>query len=160
MNESLRLTALFIRDLLVYNEQLIKIGRLGAESANFKENYIGVDELGQAQRLASGQKFNDVTESMTYAQQWRSSVTLTFYGANAWANAAKVSALIPSQLSLELQEALGISIYQASGLTDVRLITGQQQGNRLELTLNIQYNISAAVDTLRIDTAQIELITD
>jgi len=31
MNESLRLTALFVRDLLGYNEQLIRIGRQNYE---------------------------------------------------------------------------------------------------------------------------------
>jgi len=37
------------------------------------------------------------------------------------------------------------------------MLTGQQYGERQELTLNVRYATSAAVDTLRIDTAITEL---
>jgi hypothetical protein len=48
MNESLRLTALFVRDLLGYNEQLIRIGRQNYDIDDFTVGYIGVDSLGAA----------------------------------------------------------------------------------------------------------------
>lgn len=160
MNQSMKLTALFIRDLLDYDEQLIRIGRLDSEIDDFETNYIGVDSLGAAQRLASGETFDGTAESMNYAQRWTAPVTLSFYGADAWDNATRTSLLIQSQKSLELQESLGLSVYLASNLTDVKIITGQQTGNRIELQLNIQYSIGADVDTLRIDTAQIDLITE
>jgi len=35
MNESLRLTALFVRDLLTYDEQLIRIGRQNYDITDF-----------------------------------------------------------------------------------------------------------------------------
>jgi hypothetical protein len=160
MNESLRLTALFIRDLLTYQEQLIRIGRLGEDIEDFTIGYIGIDSLGAAQRLASGELFNGTDEEMTYGQRWTQPVTLTFYGDIAWTTATRTSLLIKSQKSLELQEQLGLSVYQASSLTDVKIITGQQFGGRVELALNIQYSISAIVDTLRIDTAHFTLLTE
>ena len=160
MNEVLRLTALFIRDLLDYDESLIKIGRQGDDIEDFTTDYIAVDILGQAQRLASGQSFDGDAESMQYAQQWQAPVTVSFYGNLAWSNATEFTLLIPSQASLELQESLGAGVYQVGGLTDVKLLTGVQYGNRIEATLNIQYSISADVDTKRIDTERIELQTE
>ncbi len=158
MNESLRLAAMFVRDLLDYDEQLIKIGRLGEEIDDFTINYIGVDALGASLRLASGQKYDN--EEMSYGQQWIAPVTLSFYGDEAWDNATRFSLLIPSQKSFELQQSLKIGVFQASQITDVKILTGQQYGNRYELTLNVQYSIGALVETLRIDTARLELITE
>jgi len=55
---------------------------------------------------------------------------------------------------------LEIGVFQASGLTDVKMLTGQQYGERQELTLNVRYATSANVDTLRIDTAITDISTD
>ena len=160
MNESLRLTALFIRDLLTYDEQLIRIGRQNYDITDFTIGYIGVDSLGASRRLASGEKFYGTLEQMTFQQQWIAPVTISFYGTDAWATATNFALLIQSQKSLELQESAGIGIFQASGLTDVKMLTGQQYGERQELSLNVSYATSADIDTLRIDTAQIELRTE
>ena len=159
MNESLRLTALFIRDLLGYNEQLIRIGRQNYDIEDFNVGYIGVDSLGASRRLASGEQYDGTLEQMTYQQQWMAPVTISFYGTDAWATATRFALLVQSQASRDLQEALGLGVYQASGLTDVKMITGQQYGERQELTLNVRYATAADIDTLRIDTAQIELRT-
>jgi hypothetical protein len=40
------------------------------------------------------------------------------------------------------------------------MLTSQQYGERQELTLNVRYATAADIDTLRIDTAQIELRTE
>jgi len=160
MNESLRLTAMFVRDLLGYDEQLIRIGRQNYDIDDFAIGYIGVDSLGAAQRLASGEKYDENTEIMSYQQQWQAPVTLSFYGSGAWNTATNFALLIQSQKSLELQESLGLGVYQASGLTDVKMLTGQQYGERQELTINVRYATYADIDTLRIDTAQIELRTE
>ena len=160
MNESLRLTALFARDLLGYNEQLIRIGRQNYDIDDFNIGYIGVDSLGAAQRLASGEKYDGNTERMSFQQQWQAPVTLSFYGTAAWSTATRFALLIQSQASRDLQEALSLGVYQASGLTDVKMLTSQQYGERQELTLNVRYATAADIDTLRIDTAQIELRTE
>lgn len=160
MNTALINTAIFIRDLLDYDEQLIRIGRQNTEITDFTIGYIGVDTLGAAQRLASGQMYDGTAEVMSYQQQWRAPVTLSFYGDGAWARAQEFALRIQSQPSLELQEALGISVYQAGQLTDVKILTGQQYGERYELALNIQYSTTVDVDTLRIDTEQLSVISE
>jgi hypothetical protein len=154
------MTALFIRDLLTYDEQLIRIGRQNYDITDFTIGYIGVDSLGPARRLASGEKYDGTLERMTYQQQWIAPVTVSFYGSSAWDTATTFALLIQSQKSLELQESAGIGVFQATALTDVKMLTGQQYGERQEITLNIRYATTANVDTLRIDTAITELRTE
>lgn len=160
MNEALRKTALFTRDLLAYDESLIKIGREGDDIEDFATGYIAIDTLGASQRLAEGETYDGVAEEMAYAIQWQAPVTLSFYGDGAWQRASDYATLLRSQKALELQKTLGIAVHKASGLTDVGIITGQQHGERYELTVNVQYSTGVDVDTLRIDSAQIELRTE
>ena len=157
MNEALRLTALFVRDLLTYNEQLIRVGRQNYEIEDFEIPYIGVDALGAAQRLASGQKYDGTAEEMTYQQQWQAPVTLSFYGPDAWITATQFGLLIQSQKALELQESLGLGVYQVSTITDVKILAGMTYGERQDMTLNVRFAISVDVNTLRIDTAELEV---
>lgn len=160
MNESLRQTAMYVRDLLDYDESLIRIGREGFDIEDFTISYIAVDSLGAAQRLGAGETYDGDAEVMAYAEQWQAPVTLSFYGNGAWQRASDFSALTRSQKSLELQTAQGIAVHKASGLTDVKILTGQQYGERVELALNVQYSVGVNVDTLRIDHEQINLITE
>lgn len=160
MNEALKSTALFVRDLLGHDEQLIRIGRLGEDIDDFTTDYIGVDSLGASIRMASGETYDGTAEEMKYGQQWQAPVTLSFYGDNAWDNATQFALMIKSQAAFELQQSLNIGVFQASQLTDVKILAGQQYGNRIEIALNVRYSIGATVGTLRIDTAQIELRTE
>lgn len=155
----LRKTAMFIRDLLAYDEQLIRVGRQGYDIDDFTIGYIAVDTLGPAQRLGGGEVFDPVAEVMEYQEQWRAPVTISFYGNGAWQRATDFSLLLRSQKAYELQDLLGIGVYLTSGLTDVKMLTGQQYGERQELTVNVQYSTGINVGTLRIDTEQIELTT-
>ena len=157
MNEALRLTALFVRDLLNYDEQLIRIGRQNYEIEDFTVAHIGIDALGAAQRLASGQAYDGAAEEMTYQQQWQAPLTLSFYGPNAWTTATQFGLLIQSQKALELQESLGLGVYQASTITDVKILAGMTYGERQDMTLSVRFAVAVDVATLRIDTAQIEL---
>lgn len=157
MNEALKQTAIFIRDLLDYSEQLIRIGRQNYDIEDFTTAYIGVDILGQAMRVSNGEDYDGDDEIMTYAQNWRAPVTVSFYGDGAWARANKFSLLVHSQKSFELQQAQNIGVLVASGITDVKILTGQSYGERQEITMNVLYNVSEDVDTKRIDTAVFEV---
>jgi hypothetical protein len=146
-----------VRDLLNYNEQLIKIGRENFKIKDFTIPYIGIDALGAAQRLASGQNYDGTAEEMTYQQQWQAPITLSFYGPDAWTTATQFGLLIQSQKALELQESLGLGVYQVSTITDVKILAGMTYGERQDMTLSVRFAVAVDVATMRIDTAQIEL---
>jgi len=160
MSDPLVQTALYIRDLLSYDESLIKPGRQGSEIKDYAIGYIAVDTLGSTGRLGGGSNFNGDAEVMTYYNRSSVPIVLSFYGDGAWDRATLFSLLIESQSSLELQKTLGIAVYNARDITDVKLLTGQQYGERVELTFTFQQTNSADVGTLRIDEAQISILSE
>lgn len=160
MNQFLVKTALFVRDLLSYDEQLIKIGRQNYEITDFTTGYIGVDMLAPARRTASSQTYDGDTEVMSHSQRWSAPIVLSFYGDNAWQTATNFSLLVKTQSAYELQLTHQVAIFQVSNLTDVKILTGQEYGERVELNLNVNSTLSTDVNVLRIDTAQIDIISE
>lgn len=161
MNTGLLKLALYVRDLLTYDEQLIRIGRMNSDPiSDFSRGYIGVDSLSQAVRIASGESYDGNAEVHNLADQWRMPCTLSFYGDGAHSRASEFVLRQRSQAALDLQKTLGAAIYLTSGLTDVKILTGQQYGERVELSLSIQYSEDLSIDTLRIDTAQFTVLTE
>jgi len=157
VNEALKRTAIVIRDLLGYDEQLIRIGRQNFARAQLEMDYIVIDGLAAMQRVASGSRFDDVNEIMTYDVLQTGRVTVDCYGVNAYSNATSIALLLNSQKALELKALNNIALYQTTGITDVKALTGQQYGERMQLELTASISISATEPVLRIDTAKIEV---
>ncbi len=152
--------AKFVRDLLNYDEQLIRFGRENFELTGMEESYIGLDMVSPAVRLGGGQRYDGTQEVMTYSEQWIAPVTLSFYGADAQANMNTFRLLLSSQKALELQGELSIAIFKVTSAIDIKLLTGQQYNNRIDISFNVGYFARADVDTLRIDTAEMTFLVD
>lgn len=155
MNPLIKLQ-LFILDLLSYSEALIKRGRVNFEQVDFETNYIVVDGIGPAVTLSRSEIFDDAEEELTISRRVSKPCTIDFYGANAFVNSDSFIAMMGSQLARDLQDTIGVTVGSVSNITDVKALTGQQYGERLQLAVNLQYNISKIVPTLRIDEAQLE----
>jgi hypothetical protein len=149
--------AAFVRDLLAYDEQLIRIGRQNFERKQFETAYIVIDALGQQARTASLETYDHDAEEMSYGAVHRGVVTLDFYGAGAYTRANTFGLLVRSQAALELKKTLGVDIHQPSGLTDVKALTGQQYGERVQVEMVVELGTETVADTLRIDTAILEI---
>lgn len=160
MNFGLKQLALYVRDLLTYDEQLIRIGRKNYTREDFETAFIIVDSIGPAERQSSGEHYDGTAEVQTLYDRYQAPCTLNFYGPGAFDRAADFIARMRSQAALELQETLGLTVDRASTLTDVKALTGQQYGENIELSLNIKYNQSVDISTKRIDTAQIDIISE
>jgi hypothetical protein len=152
--------AKFIRDLLVYDEQLIKFDREDIPEVDFNSSYIVVNGSSIANKKSTGAQFNPVTEQMTYNDSFAQSVTLEFYGDNAYTNSSNFSILSTSQKALELKAVLNLNISHVSNTLDVKQLLGSVHGNRVHLTFNAYYLPSVEVATLRVDTSQFEFIED
>ena len=150
----------YVRDLLSYDEQLIVQGRLNVEREDFTLGYIVVDALGAALRIDQGKKFDDVAEQVTYSTRWRGPVTIDFYGTGAQDRAELFAGMHRTQAALELRRALKLGINQPSSIVDLKALTGQQYGERVQVTVTVTYNTGVTVDALRIDTAQTEIHTE
>lgn len=158
--EHLRKTAILVRDLLNVDEQLIRIGRLNYELPNFVDPYIGVDSLGGSRVLSRSTAYDGEAEIIQLSSRLSAPVTVTFYNVNTDDRASDFALLLRSQQALELQESLGITVFPATNITDVKLLTGSEYNERVEVELNIHYNITKEISTLRIDEAQINLLTE
>jgi len=160
MNPTLQLVALLIRDLLTYNEQLIRIGRQNFVQEDFETDYIVIDALGQSAQQSSLETYDGTTEVLSLGAVWRGPVTLDFYGSGAYTRAGQVCLLLRSQAALELKRTLGITTYHPTGPTDLKQLTGQQYGERVQIEMMVEISLDTDIDTRRIDTAQIELRTE
>jgi len=160
MNTGLLKLKLFIRDLLSEPESLIKSGRTNEVRDLFSKNFIVVDAIAPAARIGTGKTYDGDAEQQNIAARFRVPCTINFYGLSAYDNATRFTLLKSSQLSLELQKEHDVSIYNVSTMTDAKALAGQQYGNNVELSLNIEYNESVDLSVLRIDEAQIETLTE
>ena len=159
-SEHLIRVAKFVRDLLAVDEQLVRIGRQNFERKQFEAGYIVVDGLGALLRSGSLETYDGDAEQISLGTVWKGPVTLDFYGEDAYTRANDFSLRICSQAARELRRTLGITIYQVSGITDVKALTGQQYGERMQVAVTIEISNQVVIDTLRIDTAQLEIRTE
>lgn len=160
MNEGLRKVALWLRDLLEYDEGLILIGRRNFEREDFETDYITVDTLGQGVLKGSGTRYDSEAEAETLTLLYSFPVTLNFYGSDAHSRAMRLVALRRSQESHELQRDYGVVVHSPESITDAKALTGQQYGERIEVVLNAEYEHAETLDRKRIDNAQTEILPE
>lgn len=160
MNPAVLAVAQFVRDLLSYDEQLIRIGRQDFQRADFEAPNIVVDALGQAQQVACLETYDGTAEEMRHGAIWKGLVTVDFYGTGAYTRARDFTLRARSQAAAELKKALDVTIYQSRGLTDLKTLTGQQYGERVQVELMVAVSSEVVIDTMRIDIAQIAVQTE
>lgn len=157
MNETLKRVSLFVRDLLSYDEQLIRMGRQNFEQEEYETAYIVIDGLGQQAQTATLETYDGENEVMSLGGIWRGPVTLDFYATGAYNRAIDFILRARSQAALELKQALAITIYHATGPTDVKQLTGQQYGERIQIEMQVEISLDVDIDTLYIDQEQLEI---
>jgi len=111
-------------------------------------------------QTASLETYDGDTEVLSLGGIWKGPVTLDFYGANTYNRAIDFSLRLRSQAGLELKEALGVTVYHPTGPTDLKQLTGQQYGERVQIEMQVEISIDVDIDTLYIDTAQTEIRTE
>lgn len=148
---------LYIRDLLGVDESLIKLGRRNWVREEFDTGYIVIDALGPQQCTASLESYDGDTEVQSLSNLWRGTVTVDFYGSEAYNRAEALCALCRSQAAHDLRRVLGIDVHHPRAITDVGALVGQQYGDKTQLEFTVERCSSTDIDTRRIDTAQLEL---
>lgn len=156
----LKAVARFIRDLLDYDEQLIRFDRRNVQVPDFSTSYIVVNGSLPQSVLARGQRFNGDDEVMTCSASVSHAIVLEFYGDEAYSNAEKFLMLSESQAANELRRQHAITIMAVSNIIDVGQLLGQSHSNRVHLSFNVQYASAREVQTLRIDTPQFQFLED
>lgn len=150
----------FTRDLLGHPEEFIKAGRQNFDRQHFEQPYIVIDSLAGDVPLSSSEAYDGTLEQMTYSEQVSRPFVWDFYGPTAHTMCRNFRLLARSQASLELQQSLGVTVWHPTAATDVKSLTGQQYGERMQLQCQVHYCPSVVVDILRIDTAQLRIICE
>ena len=148
----------YTRDLLGHPEQYVKAGRQNFNRQEFELPYIVVDSLSGDIPLASSTRYDEVAEEMQYSELVSRAFTFDFYGPTAATLCTNFRLLARGENSLELQQSLGITVHHPSAATNVKSLTGQQYGERMQLECQVHYSPSVIVDILRIDIAQLRII--
>lgn len=157
MNPAVLALAKLVRDLLGVDEQTVRIGRTDKIQGDPRAATIAVDQLGPASKLSHLESFDGDEEELEIGGMFRAPCTVNFYGDDAYGRALAFVLKSRSQRASDLKEALGVAVYQASDLTDVGQLFGQQHGQRVEVEMNVIYCHNALIETLRIDAAQLEI---
>lgn len=160
MNPVLILVAQYIRDLLVYDEQLIRIGRQNFERTELEQGFIVVDQLGRSDRIGNVETYNWTTEQIKYGATFKGIVTLDFYGDGAYTRAIEFSLKSKSQDALDLKRSLGINCYNVKGFADLKALTGQQYGERVQSEMTVEISNEVTLTALRIAVPQFEIRTE
>lgn len=159
MNTAVQRVAMLTRDLLLYDPNLICIGRTNAKVEDFKKPFITIDATGQAVPLGNSSKYDGANEKMHYSVLINTPIVMSFFGDNeAYQRATHFSLMLRSQLSRELQIKYNISILNISAITDVKALTGEQYYNRLDIGFDVVHNENISIETLRIDEPQFKFI--
>jgi hypothetical protein len=151
--------AIFVRDLLQVDEQMIKFGRDNWYQESTTPDVIVIDEL-SALPIGRTEDYDGDTESMRYGERTRRTVTINFYGDTAYQHVQSLKLLQASQASYELQRDLGIAIMQHTNVADLRQTIGTEFSSRYEMTLVMRETEAANVATLRIDEPQFTVIDE
>ncbi|AUR84241.1 tail-completion protein [Vibrio phage 1.052.A._10N.286.46.C3] len=152
--------ARLVRDLLGYDEQLIKFDRENMPEGDFHTSYIVVNSSSVISRTSAGRRYDGDTEEMTHINSQSRQIILEFYGDDAYENADRFFLLSESQLAYDLKRNLDLTIGRVSTSTDVGQLLGKFYGNRVHLEMNVQFNTVTTIETRRIDTAQFEFLED
>lgn len=155
MEHPLRASAMFVRDLLDYDESLMAIGRLGETQDNYSAGYIVVDSLLAGSPSAFGKEFDGTNEQMTVSVTETITVTVDFLGDAAYTNANDFAMLMLTEKRNEIQVRHGISVFNVTGITDVKRLAGSLYTNRLQVEFVMMYNRASTLGVKRIDTAQL-----
>jgi hypothetical protein len=106
------------------------------------------------------EEFDGDAEQQQFDVSMKGSFTINFFGTDARANAVKWLARHRSQLSRETQRDLSIRVYHATNLRNLKALEGSQFNNRYEIEIQVRYNETETINTLRIDTAETSLIVN
>lgn len=156
-----KLLAVYVRDLLQQPEgDVVVLGQHNVDQSDLTSLRIAIDTMGNAKRLNVSRSYDGDAEEDKHAQQWLQPCVINFYGDDAWSEASKFSLISNGQRGYELQRDSGVSVFTASSITDVKLLTGENFSNRFELAVNVQFTESATESVLRIDEAQFTTIED
>jgi len=151
--------AIYTKTLLDYDAALIIVGGENFLKVDNDISYIVIDELVSVPN-GTTEKFDEDAEEQKFTVQMKGSFTVNFFGSDARSNAVKWQALHKSQSAYELQRDLGFSVFHTTKFRKLKDLEGSKYNERYEIEVSLTYNETETIETLRIDTAQTDIIVN
>jgi len=149
-----------VRDLLGYDEQLIRLGRENYNRSDYDAGLIVVDATTPSTRAGNLESFDGDAEELSIGEIVTGDVTLDFYGDGAYSRAREVELRLRSQDAYDLAKANAVHIQPPRTLTDVKALTGGDYSDRWQLEMAVQYSPGIVIDTRRLESAPIQVRTE
>lgn len=157
---SWKVMARYVRDLLEYDPNLIRPDKKNFAQDDFDNDYIVINTSQPALLLAKGSTYDGDAEVMNYTDTSSQTFVIEFYGKNAYNNVSRFTVLNDSQQARDIRYLQGLTACSVMSQTDVKQMIGSSYGNQINVEINAMINRDIDVDTLRIDTPQIEYEED
>lgn len=135
----------------------VKKARANHKKTDFSKGLILVDNLGVALKYGTSDDFDYNNEIKSYNSFYKQVFTFDFYGDNAYELATRFIALLRTQRSYDLQTERGLKFYYPTNLVRLDDKIGETYFKRYQTEVEVLYSDNVELETLRIDTAQIEL---
>lgn len=152
-NVLLKPIARCLRDLLVYDENLIRFGRDNYAPESYTDGVLILDYL-TALPLDAIKSYDSDTEIETITTKYELTTLLDAYGDAGATQAYKFINKVRSENSRQLQKLYGINVFVPSGIQNLRTILGKQQLPRVEVAFTSWVTVSDTESVLRIDEIQ------
>lgn len=150
----------YVEQLLNFDADKVILGRENFDRMDFTEDFIIIDSIALGVPVARAESFDGDLEEQTFNARLMATFTVDFYGANAYQNAFSFSLLQGSQKNFELCRDLDLTMHSVSNITDLKSLEGTDQTDRIQLEVKIGYEETVTIETLRIDTVEIEFTND
>jgi hypothetical protein len=151
--------AQYITALMSYDANLVFAGRDNFLRQDSSTNYVVVDLVTSGIK-GSGKEFNSDTEIQTITTRYVGSCQVLFYGVDARTNAQSFRNVSLSENAFTLQRSLGINLSRVSQVNNLKVADGKKYHSLYLTEFKVEYSTSDEIETLRLDEAQIEFITN
>ena len=147
-----RKLAIFLRDLLKIDEQLIRIGR---ENYDREQSLIAiVDTIGPSRLIGQGSKYNGEAEILTHYTDYRTPCTIDFLQPGY---VQQFAMGIRTQKARDLMRQVEVSVFAITTFHDLRQLLGNRFSDQVQVELVIGHSETFNESVKRIDEIQLEV---
>lgn len=149
----------FATDVLLHPAEkvIIENSWTSYKQINWTDNIILVGMVSKGS-IGTSEVFNPIDESIEYVTHYTGTATFTFYGDESEDNALHFVPLCKAERSIQSAKENEFTYKLPTTVTHIGKVIGSQNQHKYQIEMRVAWNESAAVDTLRIDTAETQFL--
>lgn len=151
----------FATDVLLHPAEkvIIENSWKNYKQINWSDNIILVGMISKKVQGTS-EIFNPINESIEYVSNYTGIATFTFYGDESEDNALHFVPLCKAERSIQSAKENYFTYKLPKTVTHIGKVVGSQNQHKYQIEMMVAWSESATVETLRIDTADIQFLVN